>query len=100
LLYCFSYDAHFLVRDLEVEGWRGQCHSKRRGEFHQLLKVIRGRQGTVLGLLQVYVTQPSLVSFLRPQVFVHTSKHFPADKMEVVTRKGVFCYDYVDKFNG
>jgi hypothetical protein len=27
---------------------------------------------------------------------VLTSKHFPADKMELVTRKGVFCYDCVD----
>jgi hypothetical protein len=38
----------------------------------------------------------SLVSFLRPQDFVHTSRHFPADKMELVTRKGVFRYDYVE----
>jgi hypothetical protein len=38
----------------------------------------------------------SLLSCLSQHDFMHTSKHFPADKMELFTRKGVFCYDYVD----
>ena len=33
---------------------------------------------------------------LRPEDFVHTVRHSPPDKYEMLIRKGLFCYDYWD----
>jgi len=37
-----------------------------------------------------------LSSNLSDTDFIHTSQHTPADKLQLMTRKGVFCYDYWD----
>jgi hypothetical protein len=37
-----------------------------------------------------------LASNLQPDDFVHTRRHFPADKVDLVLRKGVFPYEYWD----
>ena len=37
-----------------------------------------------------------LSSYLSPEDFVHTRLHTSADKVDLLTRKGVFCYDYWD----
>ena len=37
-----------------------------------------------------------LASNLKQENFVHSRRHTPVDKFHLISRKGVFCYDYWD----
>ena len=41
----------------------------------------------------------SLVSNLPKDALTHTSKAFDPEKLNLMTRKGVYPYDYMDSFN-
>jgi hypothetical protein len=97
IFFICRYDAHFLVRELAFEVEDGRVEANNEERFVTFSKKFGAVKVQFVDTLRFMPhSLESLVSFLKPDDIVHISLNFPSDKMKLATRKGVFCYDYVN----
>ncbi|KAF4531795.1 hypothetical protein B566_EDAN017337 [Ephemera danica] len=94
-----GYDSHFLVRELGFEVEDGSVkviasNTERYVTFSKMFGDIKVQFVDTLRFMPYSLD--ALVGYMDPKDFVHINNYFPADKLDLVKRKGVFCYDFVD----
>ncbi|KAF4518575.1 hypothetical protein B566_EDAN015733 [Ephemera danica] len=94
-----GYDSHFLVRELgfEVEDGSVEVIANNTERYITFSKMFGDMKVQFLDTLRFMpYSLDALVGFMAPKDFVHIENYFSADKLDLVKRKGVFCYEFVD----
>ncbi|KAF4532661.1 hypothetical protein B566_EDAN002896 [Ephemera danica] len=94
-----GYDSHFLVRELgfEVEDGSVEVIASNTERYITFSKMFGDLKVQFVDTLRFMpYSLDALVGFMDPKDFVHINNYFPADKLDLVKRKGVFCYEFVD----
>lgn len=93
------YDAHFIVPELARDKNRIDVLATSNENFISFSKRVGKMK---LRFIDSYRFLPvsilKLTESLSEHDFIETRKLVPQDKMNLVLRKGVFCYDYIDSF--
>ncbi|KAF4524970.1 hypothetical protein B566_EDAN008032 [Ephemera danica] len=93
-----GYDSHFLVRELafDVEDGSVNIIPSTEERFITFSKMFGDVKVQFLDTFRFLpYSLDALVKFMHPSDFVHIGKQYTGEKLEMATRKGVFCYDYV-----
>jgi DNA polymerase type B, organellar and viral/Recombination endonuclease VII len=94
-----GYDSHFIVRELGDDPGRIDVIPNTEEKYISFTKHVNGIK---LRFLDSYrfmgASLESLVKNLPTGAFQETSKFYSTDQLSLITRKGVFPYDYVDSW--
>ncbi|GBM80045.1 hypothetical protein AVEN_202552-1 [Araneus ventricosus] len=102
--YLSGYDAHLFIRELGFDDCRLEVIPNTEEKYISFSKTF----GNYLKLrfIDLFKFMPSSIDTLSKNlregnkylksVFKETGKHFPEDKIDLITRKGVYPYDYMD----
>ena len=91
-----DYDAHFVLHGYrKTAGAREKVNCKPT-YMERFLSFTIDNLRFIDSLQFLNASLDSLVKNLEEDDFVHMRRHTPADKVHLLLRKGVFCYDYWD----
>jgi hypothetical protein len=94
-----GYDSHFIARELGNDPGRIDVIPNTQEKYISFTKHVNGIK---LRFLDSYrfmgASLESLVNNLPEEAFNETTKFYCEDRLRLITRKGVFPYDYVDSW--
>ncbi|XP_073999570.1 uncharacterized protein [Rhodnius prolixus] len=94
-----GYDAHFIVRELGYDNSRIDVIPNSEEKYISFSKQVGALTVRFVDTFRFMASSLDRLSKNLPRnKFIDTGKFFPADKMDLVTRKGVYPYDYTDSF--
>lgn len=95
-----NYDSHFIVRQLGCD--EEDIHVIPNSSERYITFSKKTVNGIKLRFVDTYRFMSSslseLANTLSKEKFVHTKKAFPEKDISLITRKGVYCYDYTDSW--
>ena len=112
-----GYDSHFIIQEIgeiikkhpyKVKGKNGDGKEEEKemninvipNNMEKYLAIMLGNHLTFIDSFQFMSSSlDKLVSNLPKESFKYTSKRFIGEKLDLMTRKGVYPYDYMDSFN-
>ncbi|GBN50940.1 hypothetical protein AVEN_114505-1 [Araneus ventricosus] len=85
-----GYDAHLFIKELGFD--------ESRLEYRYVTKNLRELPNNIKEDFKKYPPKIRALKYNKylKSVFKETAKHFPEDKLDLITRKGVYPYDYMD----
>ncbi|XP_073979962.1 uncharacterized protein [Rhodnius prolixus] len=94
-----GYDAHFIVRQLGYDSSRIDVIPNSEEKYISFSKQVGALTVRFVDTFRFMSSSLDRLSKNLPNTkFIDTGKFFPADKMDLVVRKGVYPYDYTDSF--
>ncbi|XP_073990913.1 uncharacterized protein [Rhodnius prolixus] len=94
-----GYDAHFIVRQLGYDSSRIDVIPNSEEKYISFSKQVGALTVRFVDTFRFMSSSLDRLSKNLPNnKFIDTGKFFPADKMDLVVRKGVYPYDYTDSF--
>lgn len=92
-----GYDGHFLIKEYNNESRVKETVSCIPTNTQSYMSVSIGQLRFIDSLQFTNASLDKLSSTLnKTDEFTHTRRHMPDDKVHLMLRKGVFCYDYWD----
>lgn len=95
-----GYDAHIFVKELGYDNYPIFLIPNNEEKYISFSKTIS--KSFHIRFLDTFKFMPasldSLISTLSKDEFNHMKINFPNDKIDLLLRKGIFCYDYFDDF--